>query len=249
MRFVMAILAAIFTIGTASAADVYPSAKDTPAYVMPSATASQSWTGIWGAALLGYDMSNTGLSLNALFSEGENEPTWHRDVAKVDGIGGEGFTGTLQLGGDYQFGRAVVGGWGEYTFGGTEAGAGIAGLGKLTWEQQDSYGAFVRAGIASGDTLIYGAGGYVWTSFDAKFTGTDFGGKASFDFSGPAAELGVEHRFGQNIRGKLSARYTWLDDERLIEGDNLRLNAEPGILSIKAGVVISTGQGMGILGQ
>lgn len=213
-------------------------------------TASQSWTGIWAAALAGYSMSNTDLNLDIFSDNGEESRT--ANLGKLDGLGGEGFDATLQVGGDVQIGRVVFGGWGEYSFGGTESSASVFdGLASLKVEQKDSYGACARAGIASGDTLLYGAGCYVWTEVDTtlSFDGDAF--KKSFDFSGPAAELGIEHRFSPNIRGKLSGRYTFFDKETVANfGDEEfggRLTAEPGELSIKAGIVISTTPGQGLL--
>jgi opacity protein-like surface antigen len=243
-------------VAPASAADI-GSMKDQDtrgrAMVAPAVAIdapSQSWTGIWAAALAGYSMSNTDLSLD-MFGKGEDGPE-RANVAKLSGLGGEGFDATLQLGGDIQIGRLVLGGWGEYSFGGIETTASVFdGAGKLKIEQGDSYGAFGRIGVAMGDTLPYVAGGYVWTSFDSTLSIGDDSAKGSSDFSGPAAEIGVEHRFSPNIRGKLSGRYTFFDKETVASfGDadeGGRLTAEPGVLAVKAGIVISTTPGQGLL--
>lgn len=243
MRIFITALIAVLGLAAANsyAADIRPSAKDTPAHLLPSAVeAPRSWTSVWIAALAGYDMSNTDLSLDVFNTHREA----HEGSAGLDGLGGEGFTGTLQVGGDYQFGRVVVGGWGEYTFGGVESSAFVSGAGRLDIDQNDSYGVFARAGLTFGDTLIYGAGGYVWTEADAKLSSGDLVARKTFDFDGPAAELGIEHRFSQNVRGRLSARYTWLNEERLADWADFcreyRLDGEPGILGVKAGIVINT---------
>jgi hypothetical protein len=254
MRTIMTFMAMLIFSTSSEAADI-ASMKDQDARGRSMTTATieaptQSWTGIWAAAMAGYSMSNSDLSLDA-FGKGENGPE-RLNVAKLSGLGGEGFDATLQLGGDIQVGRIVLGGWGEYSFGGTETTASVlGGAGKLKIEQGDSYGAFGRIGMAMGDTLLYGAGGYVWTSFDGTPTVGDGQAKGSSDFSGPAAEIGVEHRFSPNIRGKLSGRYTFFDEETVARfggGDEGgRLTAEPGALAVKAGVVISTTPGQGLL--
>lgn len=232
--------------GPVAAADVYGSSKDTPAHVLPTQASTQSWTSIWIAALAGYSMSNTQYDLDARQSDkGEGPGSWE-NVASLDGIGGEGFDGTFQLGADYQLGQALLGIFGEYSFGGTSTDASI-GAAKLEIDQMDSYGLFARAGFISGETLFYGAGGYVWTEADVSVTGLK---TRTFDFSGPALEGGVEHRFSPNIRGRLSARYTWLESEAFTNlGDcvDTRLTSEPGIWSVKAGIVLSTGGLLGAL--
>lgn len=251
MRIFITGLIALLGLAAATssrAADIRGSTKDTPAHVLPSAEAPASWTAIWAAALAGYSMSNTDLSLSIFDNHGANEGE-RRGGGKLSGLGGEGFDATLQLGGDYQISqRVLVGGWAEYAFGGTESNAkvdfGGQTVGRLDVDQNDSYGLFARAGLIFGDTMVYGAGGYVWTEADAKLSGGDETLKRTFDFSGPAAELGIEHRFTPSIRGKLSARYTWFDEETVgrWEGfcERYQLDAEPGVLSVKAGVVIST---------
>jgi outer membrane immunogenic protein len=253
MRIFIAIMAALLGLAAATssrAADIRGSTKDTPAHLLPSAETPASWTSIWAAALAGYSMSNTDLSLS-IFDNHESSDSFGDRVGggKLSGLGGEGFDATLQLGGDYQISqRVLVGGWAEYAFGGTESSARVdAGghtVGRLDVDQNDSYGLFARAGLIFGDTMVYGAGGYVWTEADAKLSAGEETLRRTFDFSGPAAELGIEHRFTPSIRGKLSARYTWFDEETVGRWEDFceryQLDAEPGVLSVKAGVVIST---------
>ena len=243
-------IATIAFVRPAGAADI--STKDSPyqrGVITSTAQPSSTWSAIWISALAGYSMSNTDLRLDVL-TKNEDETASFREAARVDGFGGEGWDGTVQLGGDAQIGRLVVGGWGEYSFGGTESTVSIARAVRLDVEQQDSYGLFGRVGLAHGDTLFYGAGGWVWTEFDATLRAGSERARETFEFDGPAAEIGMEHRFGPNVRGKLSARYTWLEEETVLGGgdeDFARLTAEPGVWSVKAGVVISTGNlGLGI---
>lgn len=250
MKFLTFVLALLAGVASAQAADIRGSSKDTPAHVLPSADPASTWTSIWAAALAGYSMSNTDLSLSIFDNKGEDAGE-RIGGANLSGLGGEGFDATLQLGGDLQISqRVLVGGWAEYAFGGVETSANAGGA-RLDIDQNDSYGLCGRAGLISGDTLFYGAGCYIWTEADVKasYEGeTAF--KRTFDFSGPAAELGIEHRFTPSIRGKLSARYTWFDEETVGRWEDYceryQLDADPGLLSIKAGVVIST-DGIGTL--
>lgn len=208
---ILTIIAALVLGTAANAASLKDTFSDREVINTP---VSASWAGIWGAALLGYSMSNTSLEFT--------------DVAKLDGLGGEGFDGTVQIGGDVQLRDLVVGGWAEYSFGGTETDLRILG-GSLKVEQNDSYGAFARVGLPLGETLFYGAAGYVWTEVDVSHV----------DFSGPAAEAGIERRFGPNVRAKLAARYQWFDEEVIARFDDARLTAEPGVWTVKVGIVIN----------
>lgn len=235
MRIFLAILAILFGVRAATAADL-GGFKDSRGDTVIEETST--WTSLWIAALAGYSMSNTDLSLDTFgFEENGN-------IAHVDGFGGEGFDFTAQLGGDFQVGPAVIGAWVEYAFGGTESSVSLLeGAGKLDVEQQDTLAVFGRLGLPRGNSLWYVAGGYVWTEFDANLRFGDESAGATFDFSGPAAEIGVEHKFGRGIRGKLSARYTWLDSEELVRfGDEagFKLDGEPGVFSVKAGLVVAT---------
>jgi hypothetical protein len=237
----LSVLALLLVTHYAKAADVYTrtSAKDT--LVQSAATPTEkSWTALWASALAGYTMSNTDLGLDYLHEDKFNR------LATVQGFGGEGFEGTLQLGGDVQVGALTLGGWLEYSFGGSQAGVGVAGLGKLEVDQSDSSCGFGRLGLPRGDTLWYAAGGYCWTTFEAKLTTLAAGGaltseRRDLGFEGPAAEIGVEHRFSDNLRGKLSGRYELYEQETVLRGEGGRLTAEPGELKLKAGIVISTG--------
>jgi hypothetical protein len=252
---ILVVVALVTWAASANAADMRRSTKDVDAADRPflnvTSAEPSSWTALWGAALAGYSMSNTELSFD-IFGEGEEGPESF-NVAKVDGFGGEGFQGDLQLGGDVQIGRFVVGAFGEYSFGGIESSASIFdGAGRLKVEQDDKWSILARAGITSGDTLFYVASGYTETTFTAKVSAGDDSSSRELDFSGIPLEFGVEHKFSPNVRGRLAGRYTWLDEETVFRfGDEEfggKLNAEPGIFEIKAGVVITTG-GLNVFGQ
>lgn len=259
MRIIIMTIAALAAgFLPAAAADSYASqrsVKDDPIPVISPVV--PSWTGIWVAALAGYNMSNTELGFD-VFGQGEGG-SFRENVAKVDGFGGEGADFTAQLGADLQLGGEngrglVVGGWVEYAFGGVESSANLGNL-SLDVEQKDSAAAFGSLGYADGNTLFYGAVGFVWTEVEATLSDGEDSIRESFDMSGPAVELGVRHRFSPGIQGKLSARYTFLEEEVLARfGDDefgADLKGETGVFSVKAGVVISTeamfgGRGLGI---
>lgn len=238
--FIMLVLAGLMP---ATAADVFNSTKDTPAHVLPSEV--QSWTALWVAALAGYSMSNTDLGLDVLTDGGEEEAAEWRNLGRVKGFGGEGWDASVQLGGDIDIRGIVVGAFVEYTFGGTESEISIfEGLGKLNVEQQDSFCVMGRLGVARGETLFYGASGWCQTEFEATLRIGDESAKQTFEFDGVPLEVGVEHRFAPNVRGRLAGRYTWYGEENILGGseeDGARLTAEPGLFSVKAGIVITTG--------
>lgn len=252
MKYLASIIALLLGLAPAAAADI--STKDSPyqrsVSVYP-ASESASWTALWGAALAGYRMSNTVLDLDAYGETEGGRETFN--LAHVDGFGGEGWNGDLQLGGDVQFGRFLVGAFAEYSFGGIESQVSIfEGAGRLDVEQSDSWSILARAGIISGETLFYVASGYTETTFEARVRAGDESASRDLDFSGIPLELGVEHRFSPNVRGRIAGRYTWLDEETVLkfgdEDNGVRLNAEPGIFEVKAGVVIST-SGLNIFGN
>lgn len=252
MKIIASIIALLLGLAPAAAADI--STKDSPysrGVITSAPTASSSWSGLWAAALAGYSMSNTVLDLDAYGETEDGTETFN--LAHVDGFGGEGWHGDLQIGGDVQIGRFLVGAFGEYSFGGIESEVSIfEGLGRVNVEQDDSWSIMARAGIISGETLFYVASGYTETTFNARVRLGDESASRDLDFSGIPLELGVEHRFSPNVRGRLAGRYTWLDEETVFDiGDDdsgVRLNAEPGVWSVKAGVVIST-SGLNVFGN
>lgn len=261
---VMFIIAAIIAIAgvlvwaTSSKAADIGSMKDTdnrdrPLLLAPAKAAPgvASWTGIWAAALASYNMSNSELNFDIFGETEEGRETVN--LAHVDGFGGEGWSGDLQLGGDVQIGRFVLGAFGEYSFGGVESQVSVfEGAARLDVEQQDGWAILGRLGISTEDnrTLFYGAAGWACADVEAKIRAGDESASRDFDFCGIPAEIGVEHKFTDNVRGKLAARYTWYDEETVLRfGDDEfggRLTAEPGVFSVKAGVVISTTGGLGI---
>jgi opacity protein-like surface antigen len=252
MKILASIIVLLLGLVPAAAADI--SLKDSPyqrGVITSAPEASAPWSGLWAAALAGYRMSNTVLDLDVYGETEGGRETFN--LAHVDGFGGEDFHGDLQLGGDVQLGRFLVGAFAEYSFGGIESQVSIfEGAGRLDVEQDDSWSILARAGIISGETLFYVASGYTETTFKAKVSAGDESASRDLDFSGIPLEIGVEHRFSPNVRGRLAGRYTWLDEETVFkfgdEDNGVRLNAEPGIWEVKLGVVIST-SGLNVFGN
>lgn len=252
MRIIASIIALLLGLAPAAAADI--STKDSPyqrGVMISPVTSSSSWTGLWAAALAGYRMSNTVLDLDFVEQGEGGSDTFN--LAHVDGFGGEGFHGDLQIGADAQFGRFLVGAFAEYSFGGITSEVSVfEGAGKLDVEQDDSWSIMARAGIISGETLFYVASGYTETTVNARVRLGDDSSSRDIDFSGIPLEIGVEHRFSQNVRGRLAGRYTWYGEETVFkDGDDdegVKLNAEPGVFEIKAGVVITT-TGLNVFGN
>ena len=243
MKFWIYAIIALAGIGSAQAASLKDPMGRSPVTI--SVPSSSTWSGLWAAALAGYSMNNTVLDAEVFDREDS------REIANVDGFGGEGWSGDVQLGGDVQIGRFVIGAFGEYSFGGTESQVRVfEGFGRLDVEQKDSYSILARAGVATSDnnTLLYVASGYTWTEAEATLRFGNDSVKRNYDFGGVPLELGVEHKFGPNVRGRLAGRYTWFGEETIERfGDEergARLTAEPGVFAVKAGVVISTSGGL-----
>jgi hypothetical protein len=230
------------------------------AFIAP-ASDEVRWGGLWFGALGGYSVSNTNLGLDAFTDPDRNGPggvngpagVTGRNIGNLDGFGGEGFEISPQVGFDMQVGRLVIGAFGEYNIGGVESSANL-GDGRFDLEQKDSWCALGRIGVTSGRTLVYAASGYCQTTVETTLTG--FGDAtvgSDLDFDGIPVEAGIEHKLNDHMRLKLSGRYTMWDeetvfDDRREDGTGSTTSAEPGSLSIKAGIVIGT-DGLSLFGN
>jgi hypothetical protein len=213
--------------------------KGLPAPALQS-TDDHSWTGLWLGAYGGYSMSNSEVTTKS-FKTKEATPstdpkTFVPDLKSretIDGIGGEGLFGQLQIGFDKQIGdRVVLGAFGGAALSGNESEVSYqGGLNKATpdktvslkSEEQETYFAGLRAGyLLNAHNLVYVAGGYWWGGFDLSWTdgyGEAFNehkaGSADLSTEGFFAELGFESRIAENVYARLAGRYYFGDEERI----------------------------------
>lgn len=202
--------ALMLVAGPALAADVYEgSAKDSaPAYAQPG------WTGFFIGVGGGGGASVTDVSLD--FSNGRDSV----ELFGLDGIGGEGGLGTVQVGFDKQFGSSfVVGIFADYDFTEIESEARIFDTFKATWTLEDSWSAGGRIGfLTTPDTLVYALAAYTQAEYEF---GDDADGLDRFlkydEFEGITVGGGIETRLHGGWFLKAEYRYTEFDDQDLLE--------------------------------
>lgn len=246
--------------GGAYAADINGRGGSTKDSVDVRDYSERSWSGLWVGAFGGYSLSNTGLTQDSFHDRGEEIVRTSRE--RVDGLGGEGAFGQLQIGFDGQVGnRLVVGVFGGASFSQSESeisatyGDYSAGL---TVEEGNTYFGGLRAGILlNKDNLAYVAGGYAQTEATVKWGDNDGGdsGSKDFDFDAWFAEVGFESRINNNLYGRVAGRYYFYDDKRVAGGrdgdENCwdELNANPGKLELMVGLSYKLGGGLPNLGN
>jgi hypothetical protein len=198
--------------------------KGLPAPALQS-TDDHSWTGLWLGAYGGYGMSNSELSLDNFFDQSGGANGTGIDgigvkktpVGSVDGFGGEGLTGQLQIGFDKQIGdRLLVGVFGGAKLSGGESDVSIDGKTDLTVEEGNTYFGMARVGyLLNAHNLLYVAGGYFWNvDTEIKIAGTP-GETIKQDFQGFVGEVGFESRIAENVYARLAGRYYAADTETL----------------------------------
>ena len=205
---------------TAYAADIYSkggSLKDGPvAY-----EAAKTWTGFYIGGGVGAGASNTDLSLYA--NDGDSSASL--EVFGLDGIGGEGAFGTLQVGYDRQVSSGfVIGAFADYDFSGisTEVRA-FGQSADIDLDHTWSIGA--RAGfLANPDTLVYALVAYTQGEYDLS----EFGG-GDLDVEGFSFGGGIETRLADNWTLKGEYRFTQFDEETLFESRGVSLDGEPSL--------------------
>lgn len=230
-KALIAALAAFVGMGTSAyAADLGGSMKDTPVYDAPS----QSWTGLYIGVGIGAGASVTDLNVNAYEDYYESYDSFS---AGVDGLGGEGILGTVQLGYDYQLSqRMVIGAFADYDFSGIATEFRIGNEYEsfstdLELDHMWTIGA--RFGLlATPDTLVYALIGYT----QGEYTADDF--DFNVDVQGWTVGGGIETRLTENWSLKGEYRYTQFDEETLLsyEGEysGFSLTAEPSVHTARA---------------
>lgn len=198
------------------------------------AQGSKSWTGCYVGAHGGYSVTATETTATTPFIGGA--------ALTIDGFSGEGLSGGLGVGCDYQMQRVVMGGFADYSFQDVEFTAGLsipafpfsAGA-SLSIENSWTIGG--RLGVLLNDsTLAYGLVGYTQAkSSDLALTSTI--GDISFsvpDFSGWTVGAGIETRLTDALYLAGEYRYTMFDSETVaILPGALDLGLEPDVHSIR----------------
>lgn len=240
-----AMIAAVAALGgmstTAYAADLDGgSYKDAPvAY-----EATKTWTGFYIGAGIGAGASVTDLSVNeyyheydsykndgpqALVSNGGGPELSSSEAFGLDGIGGEGVFGTVQLGYDRQLSsRFVIGAFVDYDFSNISTEVRLYGE-KAEIDLDHMWSAGARLGwLATPDTMWYALVAYTQGEYDVS----ELGG-SDFDFNGWSLGAGVETRLGDNWSLKGEYRFTQFDKETLFSDidycGGFDVEAEPSV--------------------
>ena len=209
---------------------------NTGGYVTPvadySVASTANWTGFRLGAGGGYGFINHELSLE---DGGGN-------LASLDGISGEGGLFTVEAGYDYQFSSNFVAGVQfDYTGSSVETVAeldfGVPGFTGYKLEASDSYTVAGRLGyLVTPETLAYGLVGWTWTDFEQDIlviTGTPIITN-DFDADGFTVGAGIETVLAENFTGKLEYRYTDYGKLNVFEFDDLELNNDISLQSVRA---------------
>jgi outer membrane immunogenic protein len=133
----------------------------------------------------------------------------------------DGIDFAVHAGVDGQFGRVVVGGVAEYGRADIEdsvsAFSTTPASYTLTRRLRDNASLRARAGLAMGDTLVYGTGGLAWGKIRNRFATTNtvntFTDSGNEDAWGYKVGGGIEQRVGPNFSIGLQYLYTSLKDD------------------------------------
>jgi outer membrane immunogenic protein len=220
---VAATLAAVLGMsGAAYAADMSGGRgmKDAPVYAP-----GVSWTGFFIGAGGGYGATKTDLDLTASGALGSASGSANADI---NGLGGMGGFGTLQVGYDMQAShRFVIGAFFDYDFAAIDntislggSGLGLTGSTSIHGNLTDSWTAGGRGGyLVNPATLAYILGGYT----EARFSLPSFAEHNTFQ--GWTLGAGFETNLGGPLFLKGEYRYTQLDRETLLSGSLLGITA------------------------
>lgn len=234
-------VAALIVSGGVSAADLGSrggSLKDDGVY------SEKSWTGLWLGAFGGYGISNTELGLDHVYTYGDGG---RENLGKVNGLGGEGLFGEVQLGLDKQIGRLVIGVYGIAGLSASETTFHAEGSEIGSIEEKFSWGGALRIGaLLNKNNMAYIAGGYREVEVDINFAGSP---TVEETFTGFFGEAGLESRLtdvSDNAYLRIAARYTAFNDKTWSNrgvDDNCweELNADPGKLEVMVGISYKLG--------
>ena len=214
-----------------------------PAAPAAAQSADQSWTGPYVGGRLGYAFQKSDKGETVLFdtdldgSFGDTVTTGTGANAFSPGFCGgsaqgrtpagncaddrDGTDWAAHAGFDYQIGPVVVGLVGDY--GRTDISDSVAAFSTtpafytLTRELRSNASLRARAGVASGNTLVYGTGGVAWgrirNSFATSNTANAFTNTGNEDAWGYRVGGGVEQRLGGGFSIGAQYLYTSLKDD------------------------------------
>jgi outer membrane immunogenic protein len=222
-RTIIAAFAAVASMSTtAYAADIYSkggSLKDAPA----AYEAPKTWTGFYIGVGVGGGASVTDLSVSVERYD-EEESSRSLELFGLDGLGGEGAFGTVQIGYDYQLSsRFVLGAFLDYDFTSisTEVRVFESSF-DIDLDHMWSIGA--RAGwLTSPDTMVYALVAYT----QGEYSADDF--DFEVDVHGWSIGAGLETRLADNWTLKGEYRVTQFDEETLFAEDGFSIDAEPSV--------------------
>ncbi len=196
--------------GTASAADIYSggSMKDAPVYVPAT-----SWTGFYIGVGGGGGAVNHDLKANFAGTQ----------VAEVNGLGGEGGLGTVEVGYDQQYGRFVVGAFFNYDFTSISTDLSILGAGVHA-DVNDMWTIGARAGyLVNQETLAYVLAGYTQADFSLP------AGLHGDNPEGYTVGGGLETKLGGHWSLKGEYRFTSFDTETLASFRRFSLTSDTDV--------------------
>lgn len=186
MKTTLAILA-----GTAALALAAPAAAQD--------VANNTFTGLWGGVIAGYDVSKAGSSTD-------------NDNLDADDQSIDGFGYGVQLGYDIDVGGVVIGAEAEYSGSTAEVeyrpgDLDAIGLGNVETGRDLYLGA--RLGFKAGDNaMIYAKGGYTNAKYNIRATDGTTNFDRDFDTDGYRLGAGAEYAINNNSFVKLEYRYS-----------------------------------------
>ena len=150
--------------------------------------------------------------------------------AELNGIGGMGGFGTVQVGYDKQLDQHfVVGAFFDYDFASIDSSLTLTGCGSTPSSLSsstltNSWTAGGRIGyLVNSNTLVYGLAGYTEAQFDMPFG-------LNGDYSGWTAGAGMETNLGGPLFLKAEYRFTSLDEKTLFsKGECFKVTDQPDI--------------------
>ena len=168
----------------------------TPAMAQDEAN---TFTGLWGGVIGGYDTSRAGSSTDDDANEDNDQ--------SIDGFGYG-----VQLGYDVDLGGVVVGAEAEYS----DSTAGVEfdegdpetfGLGNVETGRDLYFGARIGAKVGP-NAMVYAKGGYTNTKYEVRASDGTTEFTQDFDTDGYRLGAGAEYALGRNAFVKLEYRYS-----------------------------------------